>query len=397
MSAVIRPGLKENAGAKLAAIQRTQLRNTTEAELSPPERALKATIEQIERFITLSVPKRDHLVEVCQSIKRLTELGVFGLMRHESLDDLPKWHHVLAASLEDFLCHVSSLDSHRLRWREMTMKQVAEVCYGMKACLMFQREIEGFFTKDQQSAISQSVRKITQQLLDRVHSGNLLCATYRSCGDMLSLMTWLYYCVDYLSPPEEDHRGPRLAGRLTSGGQASISEVVAGLVGYFDETKAASMDARQLSKLFNGLSHLIANGSLKLDPPEGKAGVDRHRLLTLARAWSATRAWRSSDAGRQACEGSSKSASEVIIASSFADFVRQLIEFDVLEPGSSSAKELLFRAADRIERVLQHRDIPPSKLKSYQRFLAKAVLSSEDDAYIGRLEKLVADRNGTSL
>ncbi len=337
------------------------------AELSTRQLKLRNNIALIEKFISFKVPKRDHLTEVCDALKDLTKNDDLRKLKNECGDD---WVRLFSLKVEDFLRYVSSLQEPRFRWGELSMKQVARICYGLKVYYALNQET-GFFSTGQSITLRDAGRRITRKLIDQVHQQHLIQANYQSSGDVLSLLAWIVAGLQFPLKFPNGSQEMLLGGCSKVPGKVSLTDIASSMLTYFGEGRAASMTARQIGKLLNGVTRLITQGVLVATAESEENGSVRKQLQSALVDWCNSPSL-ALGAEVQVDQPDMDDITYSVVTENLVSGLRRIMQANCLEAGTPETKQIVARSLQWIRSLMSQNTIDLKVLQEFRNYLKVA-------------------------
>lgn len=361
--------------------------------LTAQQLGVRNSVLRIEQFIDKAVPKREHLAELCQSLKNLAGIGNSGFKKLNS-EHSRDWLRLLAFKVEDFLTHLSALEEPRYRWNEMSMNQVALLCYGLKACYDLNRN-GALFSTEQSMQLLQAGRRITRKLMDQIHHRHLIHPQHHSSGDVLSVLAWITSGLQCTLELPGKQQVMLLGGCTTEAGKVSLTDIGISIFDYFEQGRAPSMTARQIGKLMNGIGRLVAAEVLVVNPKPQEKGIARERLRRALRDWCASPSMVPGGiaAGSQSEPGGAMNA---VIVGNCIDGIRRLMHAGSLEAGALETMQIIGRSLQWIQQAMSRPDLSLSELQNFRTYLQSAlsfvIVDQPVRAQLAAIDKAIAAR-----
>lgn len=239
-----------------------------ENNLSAEEIRAQKLLRALHDFVSSPAKTRSDFLAICVLLKESTKTENSYKLWCEYKSD---WLSELANKTVAFLTVANLQAEETLDWTELSMNDVAIICYALKASVEPNRKFN-FFSKDQLMALTPVLRGITRKLIDHLDDKQLMCPSHQSYGDVLSVLSWMVNGLQ-LNVPTQSGEEIKLLGGAKKG-KVGIDAIFKQALVYFLAAKLKALDTRQLGKLVHSLGKVLNLKMLNLE----EAGENQQTL-----------------------------------------------------------------------------------------------------------------------
>jgi len=189
-----------------------------------------------------------------------------------------QWLTLLAQQTLAFLSCVNTQCEDVIGWSKLSMHDVSQICYALKASLEPNRW-GNYFSDAQLLLLTPELKGITEKLIDHLDHKQLMKPTYQSYGDVLSVLSWMTMGLQLSVPTLPGGETKLLAG--SSKDKVGVDTIFKQALNYFSATKYKALDTRQLGKLIYALGRVLNHKLLNLDETDGETTLRQRLTITI--------------------------------------------------------------------------------------------------------------------
>ncbi len=345
-----------------------ELLGLAEDELNSAEIKCQKLLIAMHDFVKSSTKTKSDFLDICELLKASSKTG--------NAKNLPaeykvEWLSALSKQTVAFLACANSQSDEVIGWHELSMNQVSQVFYALKASIEPNR-YEDYFSNDQLLSLTPVLRGITRKLINRLHTNKLMSPTYRSNGDVLVVLEWLRIGLQLDVPTTSGKTSKLLSGAASD--KIGIDAIFEQAIDYFLVANNVALDTRQLGKLFHSIGKILNRELLDLKKVKDGGQTLGQRLTNVILSRCKGNALQKYIESSWDNFGKLEFKEKPIDPVAVENLAEGLLAFmsHLFTPSQAGIGMIVNKMAGFIQQVLQSEQVSPSNLKMYASFLKKA-------------------------